>query len=65
MITTHKQDMELSELVFGKVFENMKPPLLNADFVVEWVADNFSPSEVFPDRELRDWAFANGFTEEE
>ncbi len=65
MTTTHKQDMELSGLVFEKVFENMKPPLLNAEFVVEWVADNLSPGEVFSDTDLRDWALKNGFTEAE
>lgn len=64
MTTSHMQDFQLSQLVFEKVIENLKAPLLNADFVVEWVADNLSPGEVFSDTDLRDWALRNGFVED-
>lgn len=64
MSTTHEQDKDLSELVFDKVIENLKIPLLNAEFVVEWVAKNLSPGDVFPYGDLEDWALANGFIED-
>lgn len=64
MTTTHKQDTELSSLVWNEVIENLKAPLLNADFVLDWVRDNFSPGEVFPESELQTWALNNGFMEE-
>jgi len=35
------------------------------DEVIEHVAQNYDPEDVFPDSELRDWAERNGFVEEE
>ena len=33
--------------------------------VVEYVAENYRPEEVFPKTELQDWALDNGFVEED
>lgn len=65
MTTTHMQDKSLSELVFSEVKENMRTPLLNAQFVLDWVETNFTPGQVFYEKELRDWALSNGFVEDE
>lgn len=31
-----------------------------ADWVLEWVSENFTPAEVFGEKALRDWARENG-----
>ena len=32
--------------------------------ILGWVKDNFSPDDVFSDKQLRIWALNNGFIEE-
>jgi hypothetical protein len=35
------------------------------EHALAWIASNLSPEDVFPERELREWAKENGFTETE
>ena len=58
--TTTRQDAEFADILMG----NMKIEF-DARHAVEWVADTFSPGDVFDDKALTEWALENGFTRQE
>jgi hypothetical protein len=72
MTTTSRQDAELVNLINkdGSLeFEiaagnELKIDNLDASIVVEWVAETFSPEEVFSSEELELWAKDHGFVKE-
>jgi len=35
------------------------------DRVIDWIAENKDPEDVFPEKRLQQWASENGFTSEE
>jgi len=37
---------------------------VTADEVVKWVALKYSPGDVFPEKELAEWALENGYVQE-
>ena len=58
--TTTRQDAEFVDILMG----SMKIEF-DARRAVEWVADTFSPGDVFDDKALTEWALENGFTKPE
>lgn len=62
-LTTTAQDRGFGERVWG-VIENLLGDALeneDASWVVEWVASNFEPQDVFEVSELDAWAESNGY----
>jgi hypothetical protein len=55
--TSSQEDKDFGELLKESVdFSGM-----DASWVLEWVADNFAPEEVFEDSVLEAWAEDNGY----
>jgi len=55
--TTGEQDREFIKMLG----ENIS---VDASYVLDWVADNFAPEEIFDEETLRQWALDSGFVEE-
>ena len=49
--TSARQDSDFAREVFSNILEE----------VVEWVADNLEPEDVYDPDRLEDWAEANGY----
>ena len=59
-ITTARQDKEFLDLILGDLFRGF-----DAVVVLEWVAHNFSPEDVFDETDLNDWAERNNYVKKE
>ena len=46
-------------------YPNINAVEIDDDVVKEYVQANYSPEDVFPENELRDWAESNGFIQED
>jgi len=46
-------------------YPNVNSVDIDDDALTKYVQENFSPEDVFPENELRDWAEDNGFVQEE
>lgn len=57
--TTPQQDRKFSELLAEVIYVN------DASFIIEWVASEFAPEDVFTQSRLEDWAEQNGYVLEE
>lgn len=53
-MSTYKQNKEFSESIFDSML----------DKCIEWIAENMSPSDVFPEKDLKEWAQENCTPEE-
>lgn len=67
--TTGVQDRELAKLLEENLQFTLSAREIGVDdndmsFIVDWVASEMSPEDVFDDGVLRDWAFRHGFVEE-
>lgn len=58
--TTYQEDKNFKELVKSQIYFAD-----GADWVLEWVSDNFDPEDVFVPAALIAWAMDNGFVKEE
>ncbi len=57
--TTPQQDRDFLELLVKEIDIN------DASFVLEWVAGQFAPEEVYDEWSLKHWAETNGYVLEE
>lgn len=62
--TTKLQDAGLVKLLLKEMTIDLDASF-DASLVVDWVADNFAPEEVYGEAALKHWAWDNGFVEEE
>ena len=54
--TTPREDDELVA-----IFLQLADITVDAQRILDWIADNFVPGRVYPDYALEDWALGNGF----
>jgi hypothetical protein len=59
-VITTKQDREFGTAIIELI---QSREFLSA--AIKWISANLSPEDVFPERELREWAKENGFSEVE
>ena len=60
MPTTSQQDRELTDILMNNMSIS-----LDASIILDWVAEAFTPEDIFSREELSHWAWDNGFVEEE
>jgi len=62
MRTTQRQDTKLSDQILDWVRDNVDVDgLYGEEIIKQYVRDFCVPDDVFPGKELEDWAFGNGF----
>ncbi len=61
MVTTHTQDVSLTQLIEQEIAIQT----IDAGIILDWVTDNFQPGDIFEIAELSEWAIDNGFVEED
>jgi len=54
--TTSREDQNATDFILDLISLS-----INAQDLLEYVQDNFSPEDVFSDKELSDWALDAGF----
>lgn len=59
MRTTSREDGEFESLIKERI------DLGDASWVLDWIAENFEPEDVYSRDNLANWAIENGFIEEE
>ena len=62
-MTTHRQDKEFADNLMDigdDIIDAIRAVFArDAQWVVDWVSENFEPDNVFSDEALRDWAEKN------
>jgi len=62
-MTTRRQDQEFADKLIevgDEILDAIRTVFArDAQWVVDWVSDNFDPGEVFADEVLREWAEKN------
>lgn len=63
MATSHGQDKDFADKLWHEIAYTLEKALqgVDASWVVEWVASNFEPQDVFEVSELDKWAESNGY----
>ena len=62
MRTTQRQDTKLSDQILDWVRDNVDVDgLYGEEIIKQYVRDFCAPDDVFPEKELEDLAFENGF----
>jgi hypothetical protein len=55
MVTTTQQDKQfIEDMISSTLLEQ----------AIAWIKDNFSPEDIFDEKELRQWAESSGYVEE-
>ena len=68
--TTQRQDKDFQEQLFDAISDQdilsaVRDLLnVNSSWVLDWVAENFNPDDVFTDDDLERWAKEHGYTHE-
>lgn len=61
-MTTSKQDVAICDVINDNLSVEVHG---DATSIIEWVADNMEPDEVFSDYKLQQWALNNGYRKED
>ena len=56
--TGRSEDDSASKMISGNAEFKVEIDAMN---LIYWVAENFSPSDIYPDRIMEEWAKENGY----
>lgn len=55
-MTTKSQDEGLQEVLFSNILKSH-----DMQFLLDYIQDNFTPEQVFTEKQLNQWAYENDF----
>ena len=63
-MSTTKQDKEFGEIMQENIDTTVTFGGSALDAAIEYIGSNFNPVDVFTEKDLQDWAEANGYVKE-